>query len=251
MGRYDRSVLPSHFREKLTDGDLERNSTLQCFDKLTHQLERLDQSRHAIDTILDIGCVEGGFVTALGDYLDASDIYGIELNEAMCKRAQQRGVETFHLDVERHALPFDDDSVDLVIGFGVIEHLRYVDHLFEEIQRVLVDGWFWMATPNLGSWLNRLSLLAGFQPRNVELSSQRAAGILPHYKRQTPLDHVHAPTYKALIELLEHHGFAVVDSAGLTPYTVPGIAAHIDAILACRPHLARRVAVLAEQSNTP
>ena len=240
--------LPAAFRTHLSAADIELNSTLQSFERIRGQLRLLERERRNIDTIVDIGCNRGGFVSALAAHLGAEQVYGIDIDEEMRAVAASRGVETFGVDIESEPIPLPDDSVDLVLSFGLLEHLRYYDTLFSETDRILSDGWFWVTTPNLGSWLNRIALFLGYQPRNVELSRERAVGTLPVYDREEFLNHVHAPTYRALIELLEHYEFEPIESAPLMPYQRGRLDALFDSVFSTRIGLSRRVSVLSKQS---
>ena len=244
MASPSRDSLPPAFRELLTDRDIRKNSTLQSFDQISGHLDRLTARPESIDTILDVGCNRGGFAAALGEHVNAETVYGIDIDPDCRERAQERGLKTFAVDIETDSIPLKDDSVDLVVSFGLIEHLTYYDTLFAETHRVLDAGWFWLSTPNLGSWLNRLALLFGYQPRNVEISRDYAAGTLPVYDANSFLNHVSAPTYKALIDLLEHHGFEPVDSVALSPYQRSRLDRILDRIFNLRTSLGRRVAVL-------
>lgn len=247
MGSPELENLPPAFRRHLSEDDLRKNSTLQSFESIQRQIAVLESRRESIDVILDVGCSRGGFVTALGEHLGAETVYGIDTDEGMRDRAIDRGVETFDVNVEDESFPLEDDSVDLVLSFGLIEHLRYVDNLFEEVDRVLRSGWFWITTPNLGSWINRFALLTGHQPRNIELSERRAAGVLPVYKRHKSVDHVHAPTYKALLALLEYYDFDPIDSVPISPYQRSSLVQFLDWVFEHRISWSRRVAVLAKQ----
>ncbi|WP_254809459.1 class I SAM-dependent methyltransferase [Natronosalvus amylolyticus] len=247
MGAPALDDLPLAFRRHLSERDLNKNSTLQSFDSIRTQLRILDNHRDSIDSILDVGCNRGGFVTALGDHLDADTVYGIDIDKNMREQASERGVSTFGIDVETEPIPLSDDSIDLVLSFGLVEHLRYYDNLFEQVNRVLRDGWFWIATPNLASWVNRFALLSGHQPRNVEVSREYTPGVLPIYKRPQPINHVHAPTYAALIELLEHYKFEPRTSVPLYPYQRSMTAKLLDTLFSVRLSWSRRVSVLASQ----
>lgn len=239
--------LPSAFRRTLSDEDIDHNSTLQSFSRIRGQLEQLERWGAEIDAILDVGCGRGGFVTALGEHLDAETVYGIDVRDKALKVAESSGVTTFSLDVETEPFPLDTKSVDLVVSFGLLEHLCYYDHFFQEANRVLRDGLLWVATPNLGGWNNRLALLTGHQPRNVELSRERAVGTLPVYDPEEFLDHVHAPTYGALLRLLEFHGFDPIDGVGLRPYQRSNLVKALDVVFGLRTTWARRVAVLSSK----
>lgn len=243
----DEPSLPSTFRETLTERDRRKNSTLQSFDRIESHLETLDSHRSQIDTIVDVGCGRGGFVAALGAHLEATEIYGIDTDPSKRERAEERGVTTFDVDIRTEALPFETGSIDLVVSFGLLEHLPYYSTLFEETVRVLDAGWFWIAAPNLASWINRIALLFGYQPRNVEVSRNRAVGSLPVYDRDDFLNHVSAPTYRALLDLLEYHDFQTIDSVPLSPYQRSKLDQTLDRIFSLRTGLARRVAILSRR----
>lgn len=249
MGKSRIDDIPESFRRHLSDREIQKTSILHSFDAVKSQLKVLEGERDVIDSILDVGCNRGGLVLALADHLDADTVYGIDTDETVRRQAAENGVDVFDVDVECDSFPLEDGSVDLVTSFGLLEHLRYYDTLFEQCRRVLGTGWFWIATPNLGSWINRLSLMTGHQPRNVELSSEIAVGTLSIYDDTEFLDHVHAPTYGTLIELLEYYGFDPVDSAPLSPYQRSTLVRVLDWLFEKRITWSRRVAVLAKRDE--
>ena len=241
----DVATLPPPFCRELTQADVTTSATLQSFEAVKPTLSRLASHRSEINTILDVGCHNGGFAKALGTYLEAEQVYGIDRDEAAVAKAKERGVDAVTLDVEEAAFPFESGEIDLVLAFGLVEHLRSYDNVFVESGRVVDDGWLWITAPNLGSWLNRLALLFGYQPRNVELSSERAVGTLPVYDRSEHLDHVHAPTYRALVDVLNLYGFTPIETAGLSPYQRGRLVRFIDWIATHRVSLSRRISILA------
>ncbi|MFP8890026.1 class I SAM-dependent methyltransferase [Natrialbaceae archaeon A-CW2] len=230
--------------------DIQSNSTLQSIDQLQEPLETLYQSRGEINILVDIGCGRGGFSAALGDVFELSQVDGIDANKSKLRKAKDRGVNTFNLDIQFEPLPYDNSYVDIIISFGLFEHLTDYDYPLEEVHRVLRDGgWFWIAVPNLAGWTNRLALLFGYQPRNVEVSSQKSVGILPFYDYEKPLGHVHAPTYRALVDLLNHHGFSIEIVTPLSPYQDSLTTKAVDTVLGRSPRFARRVAILCQKRS--
>jgi len=240
-------AFPPAFRKTLTEQDIRENSTLQSFERLSGHLDQLQTRQTAIDTILDVGCNRGGFAAALGKHLDAETVYGIDTDPECREHARERGLEPFDVDVETDPFPVEQGTVDVVLCFGLVEHLVYYDNLLSEINRVLDDGLFWITTPNLGSWLNRFALLTGHQPRNVEVSRERAVGTLPVYDKGSFLNYVHAPTYKGLLELLAHYGFSPVETAAMAPCQRSRVDALLDRLFSLRTAWGRRVSVLARQ----
>lgn len=233
--------------QQLTERERRKNSTLQSLSAVRPQLERVVADRDRIDTVVDLGCGRGAFAAALGSELGASEIHGVELSDRYLEETTKRGITHHTLDLESDPLPFDDDAVDLVVSFGLLEHLTWYDHVLQESRRVLpTDGWLWLAVPNLGSYLNRIALLFGYQPRNVEISTRRAVGVFPAYPHDNPIGHVHAPTYRALRELVVDTGFTLESAVAVSPYQDGLLIKAIDALAKRRPSLARRFAFLAQ-----
>ncbi|MEM1645858.1 MAG: class I SAM-dependent methyltransferase [Ignisphaera sp.] len=105
------------------------------------------------------------------------------------------GVKTVRADLERDRLDLADASVDCAVFAEVLEHLNpyYVGHTMSEVSRVLKPGGkLILTTPNIASLFRRLRLLLGVQPQYVT--------------------HVHEYTKKEVVELLERHGFRVLEA---------------------------------------
>ena len=60
--------------------------------------------------------------------------------EALERNAEELGLEVGTVACDASALPFPDDSFDLVIGHAVLHHLPDVEHAFREFARVLRPG---------------------------------------------------------------------------------------------------------------
>jgi len=88
--------------------------------------------------ILDGGCATGGFL----DYLSKrglKKLYGFDISEKYISHAKKKSVYDVRLgDVE--SIPFDDNSMNLVIMDQVLEHLVEPRKAFKETKRVLADG---------------------------------------------------------------------------------------------------------------
>jgi predicted SAM-dependent methyltransferase len=69
------------------------------------------------------------------------------------------------LNIERDSLPFEPNSIDLIIANQVLEHTKEVFWIFDQVFRALkVGGHFLVGVPNVASLHNRLLLLAGVHP---------------------------------------------------------------------------------------
>ncbi|MEM0241072.1 MAG: class I SAM-dependent methyltransferase [Candidatus Nezhaarchaeales archaeon] len=105
------------------------------------------------------------------------------------------GVKTIRADLERNRLDLADASMDCAVFTEVLEHLSpyCVGHIISEINRVLKPGGkLVLTTPNIASLFRRLRLLLGVQPQYIT--------------------HIHEYTKKEVVELLERHGFRILEA---------------------------------------
>jgi 2-polyprenyl-3-methyl-5-hydroxy-6-metoxy-1,4-benzoquinol methylase len=119
-----------------------------------------------------------------------------------------------------------------VLALEVIEHLLNPDHMLREARSVLRSGGsLVISTPNLASWVNRLALLLGYQPYNAEISTEIVVGV-PWRARtfSKPSGHIRPFTLRALIGLLQYHGFKVAKVKG-APGVEPEGLAHLVKLL--------------------
>lgn len=195
---------------------------------------------------LDLGCKDGELTERIEKITGAQEVIGIDRDEKALKSARNRGITVHNLDVSKERIPLADESVDLVTANELIEHLYNPDHMLREVFRVLKeDGYFLLSTPNLGSWVNRLIFLLGYQPYNVEVSKEILAGVPRRehtYKR--PQGHIKPFTLKALTEILAYHKFKVLKVGG-EPGVHPKSLQFVDILFSKVTSLARRLIVLA------
>jgi SAM-dependent methyltransferase len=206
----------------------------------------------------DLGCGLGGLTLYVAASVGIDDVLGVDVSEPLLRRAAERGVRTALVDLATQRLPLSDGSVDLVTTFGLLEHLPLFDNAIEEAFRVLKPGGhLLLSAPNLGSYLNRLALLLGFQPHVVEVSTLATAGTLPGYRPvswrkggaafEAGSLHMHSGTLRCLRELLEHHGFSVLSAHPLSPRSRSRLLRVMDATLGRAPSLSRRYLLLARR----
>ncbi|MBN1762686.1 MAG: class I SAM-dependent methyltransferase [Methanomicrobia archaeon] len=236
---------------ELTETDFGVSATLQSLSDLQPLLSELNEDKANLNAMVDLGCGYGAVSKILAEYLSIPSICGIDRDEERLDHARTRGITTYNINLEETPLPFSDGEIDLVTSFGVLEHLRYYDNPISESYRVLRErGWILFSVPNLGSWTSRLSLLFGYQPRDVEISSQRAFGISGFYDKvydRAPLVHIHSVTLNAFKELLEFYGFHIVSVVGFAPYQTSATVKFVDKLFSVKPSWSRRFAVLARK----
>lgn len=90
------------------------------------------------DRILDVGCGIGSLEERFTDY----DIVGIDISEAMVRKARQRAPTPF-LVGDARTLPVRTDAVDAVVFVATLEFISEIDAVLKEATRVLQpDGRF-------------------------------------------------------------------------------------------------------------
>jgi len=115
--------------------------------------------------------------------------------------------------------PFcSSEPFDAVTFFELIEHVDQTDMIFQNARNNLKEGGkLIFSFPNLAGLLCRINLLFGFQPHILEVSNlcgNFGAGPLGRLSNPSgkPVHHVRGITLRAMIELVEYHGFTVKKS---------------------------------------
>jgi len=104
-------------------------------------LSRLIPLGHA-DRLLEIGCGYGNALSALAAVTRARTVIGTDIDETALHTAVEWGNATMFSLVAADAtlLPLADNSIDLIVDFGTLYHVRDQPRALKEIQRVLRDG---------------------------------------------------------------------------------------------------------------
>jgi SAM-dependent methyltransferase len=172
-------------------------------------------------TLLDVGCGMGALTRHIGRRLSMERLIGVDIDRDRLAVAAVRGIETHVVELESGAIPVRSGSVGLVTCFGVLAYLPLYDQTLSETARVLEDGGFFLfSMPNLASPANRLALLLGYQPSQVDVSSPfRGTGTLRRrsLNRQGMPPLLHAATLRCMKELLDDYGFDLVVARGFDP----------------------------------
>ena len=158
--------------------------------------------------VLDIGLGSARDLLAVKEaFCQDIELHGIESQPHWIKQANERGIQTSDIDIERQKIPADDEFFDVVIANHVIEHTKELFWIFNEISRVLKKGGIAIiGCPNLGSWHNRVALLLGMQPPCMKILGPHSRGIT-------------RPGFAEFIERGEY--FELLQSVGSNLYPFP------------------------------
>ena len=105
-------------------------------------------------TILDLGSGTGYLSIEIAKRTPSLQVYGIDLSKQMIKIARRhaRGVENAQFVFGNAAdLPFEDDSMDLIVSTGSLHHWKTPAKVFDECYRVLKIGkeaWIYDGCPD-------------------------------------------------------------------------------------------------------
>lgn len=178
-------------------------------------------SHYNFDRILDVGCGDGNLSVLIKEACKAKKVYGIEISEKGAKLASKNGVKVLNIDINCDVIPVEDEYFDAVYAGGIIEHLFDPDHFLDEVFRVLkTNGIFVIDTPNLASFYNRIALLLGYLPFDMQVSSRYSLGHLvdtykdPKKENIRASDHIRFFTVNTLRNLLENHQFSLLEIYG-------------------------------------
>lgn len=145
--------------------------------------------------ILDLGCGRGEWLALLGE--NGYRARGIDLSPTMVEICRARGLDVSLSDAVSALRALPDNSLSVVSGFHIIEHLPFpiLFAVFEETYRVLQPGGLMLfETPN---------------PENL------LVGAHTFYHDPT---HRHPLTPSSMAFLARFHGFEDIDFARLRPY---------------------------------
>jgi SAM-dependent methyltransferase len=238
--------------ETVDDDDLGISAQARALPDLDRMLDHLAGKSASVGALLDLGCGMGALTAHIGRRLGIDRLIGVDVDHDRLGVAAARGLETHIVELEGGTIPVASGSVGLVTCFGVLAYLSLYDTVLSETARVLDDdGWFLFSMPNLASHQNRLAILFGYQPSQVDVSSPfRGAGTL----RKSPLNRqgmpplLHAATLRCMKELLDLYGFdvAVVRGFSPRPFKNPALRRAASRL----PSLSRRFLILARKRPT-
>lgn len=86
--------------------------------------------------VLEVGCGTGLLLHRAAQR--AEHAVGIDISAGMLQKAVERGLDAVQADAT--ALPFDDNTFDLVYSFKVLAHVQDIQKALEEISRVTRRG---------------------------------------------------------------------------------------------------------------
>jgi SAM-dependent methyltransferase len=126
-----------HEYEALTDGYLYVTASLIA-DEIAH----LAKARTGV--AVDLGCGPGSLVSELALRFPQLLVIGLDISFPMAKLAQERNnaENVAFVVADVHHLPFQTQSVQMIISHGAMHHWRELARALAEVKQVLADKGF-------------------------------------------------------------------------------------------------------------
>jgi len=201
----------------------------------TYKIIQSHQNQFNNKVLLDLGSSNGLFLPIMQAIVPFEDINVIDYGThgcEVCKLESANQTVSFkrhYLNLEKDKLPFEDNSVDVILFFEVLEHFTFdAMHVLLEINRILkADGFLFMSTPNLNSGRSFLSMLRGDNP-NLFTAYKPEEQIYARHNREYSINEVKL--------LFENSGFffetftTILHSDGSwnIEESLPTLSSHID-----------------------
>ena len=129
-------------------------------------------------SVLDLGAAQGADLDIIKKQHPLIKSYAVENWSSNKKILEKNGHVVFNKDIEKESLPFDDNSIDVIILNQLLEHTKDIFWIIHECTRVLnLDGSLIIGVPNLAALHNRIFLLFGKQPSCIQTNSAHVRGF--------------------------------------------------------------------------
>lgn len=155
--------------------DWDRNATFYRSDERSPLMQLLANRRRTFyniepgQRVLDLGCGAGGTVAELREA--GIDAVGVDFSPSMIEMARSEHGLGEHVQCgDATALPFEDDSFDVVIADGVLHHLAVQKSLgrsLGELNRVLRPGGTLCCFDRNGSLVSRMLLALSINAKEL------------------------------------------------------------------------------------
>lgn len=119
----------------------------------------IDLIKNKENTIIDIGCGNGYFINEIKKHNPVRNLkqtyHAIDISDEAINKAKQKyhGIDFRQMDANR--IEYSDGSFDIILSYGVIEHIQKPLHALKEIERTLKsDSLFLCMIPSLDYYRN-------------------------------------------------------------------------------------------------
>lgn len=140
-------------------------------------------------TVLEVGCGPGQFAERITAALPTTEVVATDQSERFVELTADRGLVAQVADVQ--ALPFADDSFDVVCANWMLYHVPDLHRGLAELRRVLRPGGTLLAVTNGDGHVADLRREAGLAPAVTHFSSENGEAALRRHFDDVTRDDLH------------------------------------------------------------
>jgi len=142
-----------------------------------HLIKKFIKNSAGSKIIIDLGAGGGGDLLIAKEIFPDAELHAVEVYTPYVEALNKQSITVHQLNIERDTLPFQDNSVDVIIANQVLEHVKEIFWIFHEATRVLKkNGSFIIGVPNIAAFHNRIIFLFGKQPSQLKNWSAHVRG---------------------------------------------------------------------------
>jgi|WetSurMetagenome_2_1015567.scaffolds.fasta_scaffold145594_2 ubiquinone/menaquinone biosynthesis C-methylase UbiE len=162
-----------------------------------HILDHLSKGLR-VQVGVDLGCGNGDDLMIVKKNHPQARCIGIDIGDWNREKLVGRGIESVSINIESQLLPFENETIDLIIANQVLEHTKEIFFINHEVFRTLkVGGYLYLGVPNVLSLHNRILGLIGMHPTSAKMIS---AHVRVFSKRDTILFYAQVAGNFAFVE---------------------------------------------------
>jgi len=169
------------FLGKVLPGSTSRLTTVAHNETYGRHILKKIVSNKQLNLCVDLGCGGGTDLSIVKSQNPNAELFGVDYGNWNSEALNGLGIKLLSLNIENDQLPFDNESIDLIIANQIMEHTKEVFWINHQIFMDLkIGGYFFLGVPNILSFHNRLLGLLGFHPTQHKSYS---AHVRPFSKR--------------------------------------------------------------------
>jgi ubiquinone/menaquinone biosynthesis C-methylase UbiE len=178
----------------------------RCIEYAVERLRKVVPEGRTFGRVLEVGAGTGFFTInlALGGALEGAELEATDISQGMldvCERnGREHGLEITTTQGDAEALPYEDDTFDLVIGHAFIHHLPVPGKAIMEMHRVLAPGGTLVIAGEPTHYGDRISHLVKHNTWRAFMGVTRLPGLSSWRK---PSSGSHAEDRDAVLAALE------------------------------------------------
>jgi len=160
------------FRKVLIPGQTSRLNTVDHLETYGRHILKKIVSELDISMCVDLGCGVGEDLSIIKTHHPNSKLIGVDFCNSNMDNLVQKGIDPINVNIENQVLPFQDETIDLIIANQILEHTKEIYWINHEIFRTLkVGGSLYLGVPNVLSLHNRILGFFGIHPTCAKVIS--------------------------------------------------------------------------------